>query len=235
VIYAHGGGYALGSPEVAVPITERLAAAGLEVISVDYRLAPEHPYPAGLDDVDAVYRAVTSTDGIRRRGGRATVIVAGDSAGANLALGVVLRSIVSGTPRPIGLVLFSPHLDHALTRLEAPVSRHPRDDVDDRSAAWLRAAYIGHRSPADPGVSPLRADLAGLCPILIQVGSEDIARPHGEALSRRARAAGVEVTLEVWPGLWHTWHYHRGLPEADEALARAARWIGALAPDRGGP
>lgn len=221
MVYCHGGGYALGSPEVALPITERLAP-WVEVVSVDYRLAPEHPYPAGRDDCALVLDHVTRQ---ARAGGR-RVVAAGDSAGANLALGVALWQRDQGQPGPDGLVMLSPHLD-----LAADHSRghHRLDDVDDVAAGWLRAAYCGSTPAGDPGLSPLRAELDGLPPTLIQVGSEDSARAQGRALAERAAAAGVEVTLDEWPGMWHTWHYHRDLPEADEALTAAGRFSAELA------
>ena len=221
IIYCHGGGYALGSPEVAIPITERLAA-GADVVSVDYRLAPEHPFPAALDDVERVHRALVTASG-------GPIVLAGDSAGANLALGAAIRAREEGSGAgraPVaGLILLSPHLDHR-SRPESAGSPHRRSDVDAESARWLRRAYCGPHDPDDPEISPLLADHRGLPPILIQAGSDDTARGDAERLAARARGAGVDVTLEIWPGLWHTWHYHRDLPEADAALGRTLGWLG---------
>ncbi len=226
VVYCHGGGYVLGSAAVAVPITERLAPAA-EVVSVDYRLAPEHPCPAAVDDVVAVTAAVAADLDPDR-----PLVLAGDSAGANLALTAALaqgaRSRVEAGARPVdGLVLLSPHLDHG--DVVAERSAHRRDDVDDRARRWIRAAYCGRREPTDPVCSPLRASLTGLPPTLVQVGTVDATLGHGARLARRARAAGMEVVLDVWDGLWHTWHYHRDLPEADRALAEVGRFISGLA------
>ncbi|MEL7157205.1 MAG: alpha/beta hydrolase fold domain-containing protein [Actinomycetota bacterium] len=220
VVYAHGGGFALGSAPVAVPITERLAL-GCEVVSVEYRLAPEHPFPAAVDDVAAVVEAVaTETRG-------RSLILAGDSAGANLALAVAQRR--RAAPGPIalaGLVLLSPQLD-----LEPETARpaSERDDVDEVAGRWLRAAYCGGVEPDDPGPSPLRGPLDGLPPSLVQAGSEDSALPSAIRLARAARLAGVAVELDLWSGLWHAWHYHRDLPEADRALAHVVAFCRHLA------
>jgi acetyl esterase/lipase len=224
VVYCHGGGYALGSPEVALPITERLAA-GAEVVSVDYRLAPEHPYPAAIDDVHAVYRAVSAAATKR------PIWLVGDSAGANLALATAIRQRDEGGHRPRGLALLSPHLDHARSGAE----RHPepsttREDVDGTAATWLREAYCADVAPNDWRVSPLRAALDHLPPTLIQVGSNDSSLGDAIRFSRRARTAGMEVTLDVWHGLWHTWHYHRDLPEADAAMGEIASLLAASRP-----
>lgn len=213
ILYLHGGGYALGSPEVALPITERLAR-GAEVVSVDYRLAPEHPCPAAIDDAVAVYRAMAAAGPVPA--------VAGDSAGANLALSVALSAPAPEHPRPSTLILLSPHLDQR--RSTARPDRDRPSDVDDRAARWLAAAYRGDLDADDPRLSPLRAGpdrIGRLPPTLIQVGSIDTSREQGVRLAERIESVGGSVALEVWDGLWHTWHYHRDLPEADRALARA--------------
>lgn len=211
VVYFHGGGYALGSPEVAVPITERLAV-GSEVVSVGYRLAPEHPWPAAVDDGVAVHRTLATG-----HPGRPIVLV-GDSAGANIALSVAL----AGEGPVAALVLLSPHLD--LAGPERAFDQ-PLSDVDAGAAGWLRQAYCGAVPADDLRVSPLRADLSGLPLTLVQVGSRDTSLDNAVRFARRARRAGVDVELDVWPDLWHTWHYHRDLPEADLALAEARRFI----------
>ncbi len=218
VVYLHGGGYALGSPEVALPITERLARS-VTVVSVDYRLAPEHPYPAGVDDAIAVHRALALADPGR------PLVLAGDSAGANLALSAALAAGPAGSPdspAPAALLLFSPHVDHAPPPEPTGDDAARPTDVDRTAGRWLTDAYRGSLDPADPRLSPLRADLAGLPPMLVQVGTADTSLEQAVRLARRARLAGGEVDLDVWDGLWHTWHYHRDLPEADRALAEAA-------------
>lgn len=215
IVYFHGGGYALGSASVAVPITERLAA-GCEVLSVEYRLAPEHPYPAAVDDGSAVVDALLSQEEGR------TLFLGGDSAGANVALAVSQRRLRAGDAGGIaGLVLLSPHLDHGPDQTRV---KRAGDDVDDVTARWLRAAYCGTTDPSDPGPSPLRGVLEGLPPMLIQAGTDDSALMAAVRLARAARLAGVSAELDVWSGLWHAWHYHRDLPEADRALAEVVAY-----------
>lgn len=222
VLYLHGGGYALGSPEVALPITERLSRR-CDVVSIDYRLAPEHPCPAAIDDALAAHRAVAAADPGR------PIVLAGDSAGCNLALSVALLTRDGTGPFPAGLVLLSPHVDHDPAAGPPPGDRP--SDLDRSSAEWLAAAYRGPLAADDPRLSPLRAELSGLPPMLIQVGTIDTSFEQAVRLARRARVAGVEVILDVWDGLWHTWHYHRELPEADRALAEAAAFARRLSDD----
>ncbi len=212
IIYFHGGGYCLGSPEVALPITERLATYG-PVVSVDYRLAPEHAYPAAVEDGRVVFNELKASG---------PVVLAGDSAGANIALAVAL----SDPGQVQALALFSPHLEfepkpgpHS-ARVDDPLS-----DVDDHAARWLSAAYLGSRSADDPELAPALGDLSALPPTLVQVGSIDATLGGASRFARRARLAGAPVTLDVWDGLWHTWHYHRDLPEADRALAEAGAFL----------
>lgn len=221
LIYAHGGGFCLGSPEVAVPITSRIAGRSdaddaFRLLSVAYRLAPEHPYPAALEDLLAVLAAV-ATD----RPGE-PLILAGDSAGANLALAAALAA--PETTALAGLVLLSPYLD-----LREPDADHriedPSADVDPAGSRWLTDAYRATIDLDDPRISPLRADHHGLPPMLIQAGTRDSTMHDAIRMARHARAAGVGVTLDLWDGLWHTWHYHRELPEADAALVDVGRFI----------
>ena len=206
VVYAHGGGYVLGSAAVAVPITARLAVSGLRVVSVDYRQPPEHPFPAALDDVLAVYLMFAAGD--------APVALVGDSAGGALALGAAIGAAAEGLP-PAAVALFSPLLDHV-----AAADR--RSDGDDERR--LIECYIGDADPADPRLSPLRGEHGGLPPVLIQAAADEPLAAQAREFQRRAAAAGVDVTLDLWQGLWHTWHYH-DLPEADRALAEAAAFL----------
>ena len=205
---------------MAKPITGALATQ-LHVVSVDYRAAPEHPYPAAVADAMAVYTDVVAE-------GR-PVALAGDSAGGGIALAAALELTRRGdTIAPTAVALLSPHLDHgdrALGRVAN--STGPEDD----QAALLHGMLGSYRGdlPVDhPGVSPLRADrnqLAALPPVLVQTGTADGLHHQALALARRIREVGGRVDLDVWVGLGHTWHYHPDLPEAGLALAELAASI----------
>ena len=206
VVYAHGGGYLLGSAAVAIPITARLAAGGLRAVSVDYRQPPEHVFPAALDDVMAVYLALAA-DG-------SPVALAGDSAGGALALSAAVMATAQGA-RPVAVALFSPLLDH---------NSPPGSPIADDEGRRLIDSYADDADSGDPRLSPLRAELGALPPVLVQAAADEPLAAQAVELHRRAEAAGVEITLDLWERMWHTWHYH-GLPEADQALAEAAAFL----------
>ena len=237
VLYLHGGAFCIGSPATHRALTTRLAlVTGLPVFALDYRLAPEHRYPAGLDDALAAYQALSAegdgegdsqADGQRRR---RAVILAGDSAGGGLALSAALALRDRGQPLPAALVLLSPWVDLAMR--DAPATEPPGEAM--LSVAWAHACaahYLGDTASADalkasPLVSPLFADLHGLPPTLIQVGTDELL--HGQALQLEAalQGAGVAARCEVTAGRWHVFQTHAGvLPSADEALERIARFV----------
>lgn len=201
VMYLHGGGFCLGSPGTALPITARLATR-LRVVSVDYRLAPEHPFPSGLDDAISVFGELIA---------EAPVALAGDSAGGNLALGVALANNV----KPAAIALLCPHLDFR----EPPASTEME---------VMSPAYLGAASTANPLASPLAApveQLAELPSVLIQTTTTEAMHPQAIALAARIGSSGGDSTLQVWNGLWHAWHYHRDLPEAWGAVDCARDWL----------
>ncbi|MBD8507132.1 alpha/beta hydrolase [Hoyosella sp. G463] len=205
VLYLHGGGYTLGSPSTHRPIAAYLArSARATVTTLDYRLAPEHPYPAALEDAVAAYGALLA-DGVPP--GR--IVLAGDSAGGGLVLATALRLRSSSAPMPAALVLISPWVDLSLSDLN-----DTRDPM--LTAPWLRECarrYIADGTLADE-LDPLHADLAGLPPTLIHVGSDEILLNDAQRLAARAKGAGVDVTLTVLDGLWHVVHLHSGLLRA---------------------
>lgn len=211
VVYLHGGGYCLGSPGVAVPITARLARLN-RVISVDYRLAPEHPFPAAIDDVLAVYEEVTLAYG--------AVALAGDSAGGGLALAAAVATTTAGLRPPRSVALLCPHLDHGPAD---PSDPEPATDV-----AAMGRSYIGEVDADNASVSPLRADLRRLPKTLVHSGTDDHLFRQAVRFVRRAREADVDVTFDVWDGMWHAWHYHRELPEAHRATDGVARFLALL-------
>ena len=221
VVHLHGGGYCVGSPRLAYGWAARLSArAGCQVVLPDYRLAPGHPYPAALDDARAVLKAV------RAEAGAVPVVLSGDSAGGGLALALTLALRDEGGELPAGCVLLSPWLDLGADRRSDPAL--VRRDVL-LSPRWLEAcaeAYAGPGQWAEHHVSPLRADLGRLPPLLVQAGSDELLAPDAQRLAAAASAAGTQVTYSLWPGLWHDFPLQAGLlAAADSAVAQAAWFV----------
>lgn len=226
MLYLHGGAYLIGSPATHRAITSHLAkGAKLAVCTLDYRLAPEHPFPAGLDDGVAAYEALLG-QGYKPQ----QIVLAGDSAGGNLALGLVLRLKQAGRPLPAALVCFSPLTDASLAHLHQPPAGDPL-----LSRAWIEQAgglfCPAHIDRREPLLSPVYADLSGLPPLLIQVGEDELLLNDSLRLAERAREAGVAVQLQRYPGCWHVFQAHAGLLDiADLALARVASFLHEPAP-----
>jgi acetyl esterase/lipase len=193
------------------------------VLAVDYRLAPEHPFPAALDDACAAYRW-TVADGADP----ARVVVAGDSAGGGLTLATLVALRDAGDPLPAAGVCLSPWAD--LTQSGATMSEKADADpmVHAEDLGRWAAAYAGpDQDPGSPGLSPLFADLSGLPPLMVEVGTAEVLLDDARRVTERARAAGVDVTLFEGEDLIHVWHFFAGaVPEADEGIARVARFIG---------
>lgn len=214
VLYLHGGGFTIGSATTHRALATRLAAStGATVHLLDYRLAPEHPFPAALDDVLAAWREL-----IDRGTDPARTALAGDSAGGWLVVMAALRLRDAGDPLPAVLGLVSPWLD--LTGASWPADR--TDPM--LRPSWLRRCAATFAPGADltgAAFAPLAADLAGLPPMVVHVGSEEILLGDSVALARRARAAGVPVELRRFDGLWHVAHASAGLVAASTAAVTA--------------
>lgn len=219
LLYLHGGGYICGAPRTHRAITARLAERlGFCIFSLDYRLAPEHRYPAALQDALAAWRWLLE-EGFRPD----RIWLGGDSAGGGLALALMLACKQKGLPLPAGAMLFSPWTD--LTCSGASIS------TNQESCAWFMPAqvrfaadlYAGRHSKDDPLMSPLYGDLTGLPPLAIHVSDSELLYDDSVRLAAKAKAAGVPVLLEIWHGLPHAWPNFAGLmPEGDECLAAAA-------------
>lgn len=224
LMYLHGGGYVIGSPRThrafAMTLAKALAA---EVWVPDYRLAPEHPYPAAHEDAIKVWRVFAETfpDQVR--------LLAGESAGAGLSLATALRARDEHVAMPHALYLISPWLDVTLT---ARACRE-RDQHDALLGyAFTDKVFAGNYCRQDqrrsPGVSPLFAELTGLPPTLVQVGEHEILYDDSISFADKARQAGVEVTLEEAAEMWHAWVLFAALvPEAKASLRSAVRWLNA--------
>lgn len=222
IFYIHGGGWFRGSPAVYREFLGRLSAeAGWPVFAVQYRLAPEAPFPAGLDDCVLAY------DWLLEQGRQAAqVIIMGDSAGGNLVLAAALRLRELGRPLPAALACLSAVTDLAVTG-ETFRTNQAADPTLGGSPLMdlVVQMYLGGRDPRQPLASPLYADLRGLPPLLIQVGSAEVLLDDSRRLAERARAAGVDVTLEVWDDLPHVFQFYPELPEAHQAVERIGTFI----------
>jgi len=217
VLYLHGGGYTTGSPALYRHFTARIATAvRAHVLVIDYRLAPEHPFPAALDDADAAYRWLLAG----KAEPRSTVIM-GDSAGGGLALALLLKLRDGGRDRPVAAVALSPWTDLALTG--ASLAHNARSDpmLNLADTRLFADSYLAGADPCHPYASPLYGDPAGLPPTLIQAGSDEILRDDAVRIAEKMRAAGCHVEIEVWPRMPHAWHlFAPVLPEANAAIAR---------------
>lgn len=218
LLYIHGGGFVGCSPRTHRPVTAALALQGLRVFVPDYRLAPEHPFPAAPHDVLAVYRAL-------RTEAPGRLLVAGDSAGGTLALSLMLALKDAGEALPDAAALFSPATD--LTGGSASIERNAERDAmfDGHQLVHLAEAYLQGADPAHPLASPLLGDLSGLPPLLIHVGRDEALRDDGLRLARKAREAGVTVELQVFAVVPHVWQMIRWLPEARRSIAAAGRFL----------
>lgn len=220
LLYLHGGGYFACSPRTHRPITGGFAKRGFAVFVPDYRLAPEHPFPAAIED------AVAAWQGLLTLGHQAdTISVAGDSAGGGLSLALMLTLRDRASAMPAAAALFSPWTDLAATGASV-VSNAKRDAM-----FWAPglveggATYLGGTPATNPLASPHYADLAGLPPLLIHAGDRELLRDDSTRLAEHARAAGIETELRVWPVVPHVWQLAQFVPEARASLDAAADFL----------
>lgn len=222
LLYVHGGAYVFGSASDYLPLATALARnAGTRLCAVDYRLAPEHPYPAALDDVLQVYRALLEEYPAER------IVVAGDSAGGGLSVALLVAARDAGLALPAAAVLLSPWADLALEG--ASLHTRAADDylLNAQGLARMARYYVGDESPRAPMISPIHADLTGLPPLLIQVGSHEILLSDALRLTDRAALADAAVELQVWPRMFHVWQLFDGaLRPSTDALEQAGRFLG---------
>ena len=221
LLYFHGGGYVIGSPIGHKPLVSHMAAKmGATAWSMDYRLAPEAPFPAAVEDGLASYRALLDAGTAPDQ-----IIISGDSAGGGLTLATALKIKADGLPLPAGLVPLSPWANLANDGWShgAMAGRDPM--INDDNINMFSATYLAGAAASDPLASPVHGDMTGLPPMLIQVGSEEALLSDSTLLAERAGAAKVDVTLEVWPGMIHVFQFFHGfLSEAGRATDRIAAW-----------
>ena len=222
LLYLHGGGYVLGSINTHREMISRLSrAAGVRALALDYRLAPEHPFPAAVDDATAAYRWLLSQGAKPER-----TAIAGDSAGGGLTLAALVTIRDAKLPLPGAGVCLSPWTD--MEGGGASMTSKAKEDpvVQKEGLLGMAKLYLGGADPKSPLAAPLHADLRGLPPLLIQVGSAETLLDDSTLIAERAKAAGVKVDLEVWSEMIHVWHLFAPiLPEGQEAIAKIGKFI----------
>jgi len=220
--YVHGGGYVMGAAEYYRKLTGHLAnAVGCRVLNVDYRLAPEHPHPAPVDDSTTAYRWL-----LERGIEPGHIAIAGDSAGGGLTVTTLLNIRAAGLPMPAAAMPLSPWIDLEGTG-DSMITRADRDIlVHADQLKGMADAFLQGQDPRDPLAAPLHADLTGLCALYIQVGDDESLLDDSVRLAERARQAGVECRLDVFHEMQHVFQMAAGnMPEADEAIGRLADWV----------
>jgi epsilon-lactone hydrolase len=227
LLFLHGGGYQLGSLRSDGELAARLGRASrMRVLFPEYRLAPEHPFPAAIDDVRAVWRWLRTDQQLSAR----SMAVAGDSAGGGLAVALLVAARDAGDALPAAAVLMSPTVD--LTSSGASMTDRADEDPISTPALLRQLAsdYLAGADPETPLASPLFASLSGLPPLLVQVGTADLLLSDSERLAGAAAEAGVDVLLEVGEGLPHVYQLALGTPEAAQATERVGTFLRARVP-----
>jgi acetyl esterase/lipase len=222
VLYFHGGAYRIGSRSLSRHFTWRIAlAAQARLVAIDYRLAPEHPFPCAVEDAVSSYRWLLANGGASRR-----IVVVGESSGGGLALALLLKLRDSGLPLPAAAVALSPWTDLALTGATL-VTKAAADPILNAEHLPLFAQdYLAGADPHHPYASPLYGNLRGLPSILIQVGSDEILLDDATRMAEKLRIAKSPVELQVWPGMFHVWHlFVPLLPEAHDAIEQIGKFV----------
>jgi len=222
LLYLHGGGYFFGSPVTHRSISGFLARTlPAKTHVLDYRLAPEHPFPAALEDAVAAYQAL-----LDQGYAPSQIVVSGDSAGGGLSLALCLRLRELGLPQPCALALMSPLVDLVNTRQSALQNTHKDDMFSHRIFGTLEKIYHGETAPDHPLVSPIHADLSGLPPMLVHVSTTEVLLDDSLRLAAKVRKSGGQAELQILEGLPHVWHVFCGLvPEADRDTRRLALFM----------
>ena len=222
LLFIHGGGYVIGSPDSHRHLVANLSEeTGLQGLLVDYRLAPEDPFPAAVEDAISVYAALL-THGFEAE----EIVVAGDSAGGGLVIAMMLAIRDANLPLPAAGICLSPWNDLTGTAKSLETNASVDPTVTKESLDFFAGEYLGEEDAQNPYASPLFGDFTGLPPLLIQVGSVEVLLDDAVMLAERAKEAGVSVTLEVWDEMIHVWHrYYPVLQEAREANARIGEYV----------
>ena len=222
IYYLHGGGYAIGSINTHREMISRLSrASGARALAIDYRLAPEHPFPAAIEDATTAYRWLLST-GVDP----ARVVIAGDSAGGGLTVATLISLRDAGDPLPAAAVCLSPWVDLEMTGDSMTTKAEADPMITQKDVLEGAQAYLNGADPRAPLASPIHADLSGLPPLLIHVGTAEVLLDDSTRLAERARSAGVDVTLEPWDDMIHVFQFFASmLPEAQQAIDRMGEFV----------
>ncbi len=223
ILYFHGGGYTAGSLATHRNLVSRLAKeTGFRVLSADYRLAPEHPFPAGVEDAVTVYRWLINSEGCPAE----EVFIGGDSAGGGLTLAALLKLRDDGDRLPRAAFCLSPWTDLAMTGDSVTAKAADDPFIEPRALEYLADQYLQGTDPKNPLASPLYADLSGLPPLLIQVGERECLLDDSRRLAEKAAAARVDVTIDVWEGMIHVFQSFAPVaPEGEAGIRRIAEYL----------
>jgi monoterpene epsilon-lactone hydrolase len=227
IFYLHGGGYVMGSLTSHRQLVAYIArASGATALSIDYRLAPEHPFPAAVEDAVAGYRWL-----LRQGFSPKRIIIAGDSAGGGLTIATLVSLRDLGDPLPAAGICLCPWVDLTCSSETYRTKADTDPIVRQKEIQEIAALYLGGQDPKTPLASPLFADLTGLPPLLIQVGSEEVLQEDSIGLDKKARACGVDSRLEVWEEMIHVWHsFSPILKEGREAITRIGEYFKQIIP-----
>jgi epsilon-lactone hydrolase len=222
ILYLHGGGYVMGSINTHRAMIARIArAAQAKALALDYRMAPEHPFPAAVDDAAAAYRWLL-TQGYKP----GKIVISGDSAGGGLTLATLIALRDAKTPLPAAAVPISPWADLEGTGASVETRAAADPMVDKPGLLRMAKMYAGDHNPKNPLISPIHADYSGIPPMLIHVGDAEILLDDATRVTERAKAAGVKVELEAWPEMFHVWHvFAKILPEGQQAIDRIGSYM----------
>jgi epsilon-lactone hydrolase len=222
VLYLHGGGYVMGSINTHRAMIARIArAAKARALALDYRMAPEHPFPAAVEDATAAYRWLLAQG---YKPGK--IAISGDSAGGGLTLATLLSLRDARTPLPAAAAPISPWTDMEGTGASVKTRAAKDPMVGSSNLLPMAKMYIGDQDPKNPLASPLHGDYRGLPPLLIQVGDAEILLDDSTRVAERAKAAGVKVDLEVWDEMMHVWHvFAKILPEGQQAIDKIGEFV----------
>lgn len=223
ILYLHGGGFVMGSCDSHRGVAAHISAAsGLRVLLIEYRLAPEHPFPAANEDCLEAYRWLLA-HGVDA----GEIVIGGDSAGGGLVLMTLLSLRDAGEPLPAATFMLSPFAEYLRFDGKSYETMAAMDPLCGKEGSKISAGYyLGSPPSVSPTLSPLDRDLSGLPPMMIQVGQREVLQSDSTRLAEIAKIAGVEMTMEIWPGMWHVFQLFAPiLPEANRAIKRIGKFI----------